>query len=687
MTLIETDMHDQQNRQNAMNPTIFSEQHFHKELVHRFFHPNSYFSHCMQGELDLVLTQLYGPEKDHYLLIGNLMDKLVSASDSYLELQNLSKIHGFAEFNEKLVQGTRYLYATDVDRERMKAEIEALAHSMFNSALLAFQDAESMTQIRSYLGLAEPLVPASREFRELPSEDPEEEMTEPNQEGREDFPEHDESGEPDVFLRAGDDMEVVPEDESENDSDEGSSYELVQPTVVAATPMAQEVKRPDREPESLVESFQQDLQRKLHELDTLVTADYTEKTWKRAFKQVLELVDAIGISAMIHGVEAVEQLALKTKKGLQQLAEEEQATQGQVVPLAHGLKKAGDTIMLGNLEKVDVETVKSLTEEILSPHVSATAPAEKVAMAEPTTQSQTEACLPQKRDGLNHAEVVVTPQAEGAMPPQAQADPEPFQPIDENEMLDDDVEAPQTDTMEGPLTESIDNPDFKLPGEDDQEILDLLAEVCGNDEHDLSTGIDLDDNIVADPAGPEQTDEVVDDFLSLDYKTEESTGIGAEPYQLSESVAKAPAPTEEAIVVTSVTEDGTSPLSVYKRQARLYISVIEESIGNLAANGSAILALEDIELAANALHSLALKLDIEAMARFPDLLLTISQSAANVQYKFTESDLNVMTEALQVFRSLTNVTAVETPPFTERLTSLEALSERIVHSLDLKIEH
>lgn len=656
-----------------MNQTILSEQHFYKELVQRFFHPNSYFYHCIQSELDIVISQLYGPEKEHYLLLGNLMDKLVNAPNSYQELQDLGKISGFAEFNEKLVQGARYLYSAEIDTDRMKAEIEALAHSMFNSALLAFQDEESMAQMRSYLQLEEEIRPAWSEFEELPSEDPEEEMAEPNPEGLADFPEYDMPGEPDVFPRTGDDMEVVSEHESENDAEEGSSSELEPPNPVAAVTVEKEMKSPDREPGSLVAVFQEDLRNKLNELDALVAASYTEKAWKRALGQVVQVVDAIGISAMIHGFEAVEQLALKTKKKLRQLTQDDQATQALTIPLVLGLKKAGEILLRGNLEKVDIETVKSLTEEILKPQTPA-----PVLKETPFIQQK------------SRPEVEVPRQVETEPRQQPQAEDAPPRSVGENKIREEEPFSSQPSSVEAAVNMEREDSDFKLPGEDDQEILDLLAEVSGTKNPTHKPEIDFDGDVVADTERLQKTDEVVDDFLSLEYATNKDDSIETDPYQFSksESASEVAIEKEPIVSITNVEEDnGGSPLSVYKRQARLYCSVIEDSLRDLSVDGTDSLALEDIELAANALHSLALKLDIETMARFPDVLLTISQNAMNAGYSFTAADQDVMTQVLETFRSLTSITAAESPPFTDLLSSLQALSERIAPNPGLKIDY
>jgi len=157
-----------------VKPNELSIDHFRTELINRFFHSDSYFLHCFGQHLQAFLDEGGNSNDNEYLLVGNLMDKLVASQNVTPELESILALQGFEEFKERLSKGIQYLYESDLEPEKMKIEIESLAQSMFGSAVAAFQNEESNHEIKSLLGIN--LIPADSvdvlELQEPSSEGP-----------------------------------------------------------------------------------------------------------------------------------------------------------------------------------------------------------------------------------------------------------------------------------------------------------------------------------------------------------------------------------------------------------------------------------------------------------------------------------------------------------------------------------
>jgi len=157
-----------------VNPNELSIENFRNELINRFFHPDSYFMHCFSHHLQAFLDKGDNSNNNEYLLVGNLMDKLVACQNAIEELESVLALPGFEPFNERLTKGIHYLYESDLEPEKMKIEIEGLAQSMFSSAVAALQNKESNDEIKSLLGINR--TPADNvnelELREPSSEGP-----------------------------------------------------------------------------------------------------------------------------------------------------------------------------------------------------------------------------------------------------------------------------------------------------------------------------------------------------------------------------------------------------------------------------------------------------------------------------------------------------------------------------------
>jgi len=163
-----------------------------------------------------------------------------------------------------------------------------------------------------------------------------------------------------------------------------------------------------------------------------------------------------------------------------------------------------------------------------------------------------------------------------------------------------------------------DDAEFKLPGEDDEEILQLLKEIS-RDEKGTST----------------------------------SAPIRIEP---------------EAIDVD---------FAAFQEQAKLYYIIIEEALTVIERNREDAQAFEDLEIAASSLSDLVFKMKLEQIREFPDLLLSVAQNSLSTSYLLSDADHQLLLEAFEQFRLLRNSNDTHEEDFIKVLELMKGLNSKI----------
>lgn len=404
-----------------MKTNPLSEEEFYCELINRFFHPNSYFFHCINHELEFLLKNVDSSGNEKYLLLGNVIDKLVAADDTTHELAVLRKITAFVDFSDKLSEGVKYLYSNDLDSERMKIEIESLAHSMFNSMLLAFQDDETINELKKILN------DTSKDSHEgiqsqpeqLPPEEPESAESEILLESTDTDSKPAKTGEKDAFVganenvddasRGGFDIEATEEGSCLNLNNGKSEKSLI-----------------SQEPASVIQVFRREVRGQLDNLSELSAMTNEEKTRQRCD----EVLESISMTSMIYGFDAFEEITSKARKLILDVQKDTDETSC-VLLLARETQRILASLLEKDLEKIDKETVKRFAQKLLRFKDSLQNNNESVSDSEKREQKKNEA-----------SELVFE--------------------TDNTRELDFDVEK------------------IKLPGEDDEEIINLIEEISNN---------------------------------------------------------------------------------------------------------------------------------------------------------------------------------------------------------------
>ncbi len=367
-----------------VKPTELSKDDFRNELINRFFHSDSYFTHCFSHHLQAFLNEGGNSNNNEYLLVGNLMDKLIASQNVVQELESTLALRCFEHFNERLSRGINYLYESDLEPEKMKIEIESLAQSMFRSALTAFQNEESNDKLKNLLGLNR--TPAEHvdivELREPPSEGPG--LTEPefsmeeidgtNATPQNQFEEKD-------FLQPLDERKDANPDELEIALvEEGGSCNSAHDDVVVIA------NEESQKPLSVAEAFHLAVGNQLDQLQNKIELLSSESQNRSSLQECDEIFENIISSSMIYGFDAVEEVAAKAKRFLSNAGTGSNFDGSLATSLLAETVDVLKTTLENGPDNVDNQVISKLSQNLLNPKKVIPVEEEKIVAPEPKNE-------------------------------------------------------------------------------------------------------------------------------------------------------------------------------------------------------------------------------------------------------------------------------------------------------------
>ncbi len=129
------------------------EMDFERELVKRFFNPRSYFFLCVSEHLRARRPLDEPGAEEEYTLVAALMDRLVNADDPRDELKKLSNSEPFAEYVRILEESIERFRKEALPPDKLKAAIENVAVLFLDATLACLEDASCRLNLFEYLGL------------------------------------------------------------------------------------------------------------------------------------------------------------------------------------------------------------------------------------------------------------------------------------------------------------------------------------------------------------------------------------------------------------------------------------------------------------------------------------------------------------------------------------------------------
>ena len=349
-----------------VKPNELSIDHFRTELINRFFHSESYFLHCFGHHLQALLDEGGNSNKNEYLLVGNLMDKLVASQNVTSEFESILALQGFEEFKERLSNGIQYLYESDLEPEKMKIEIESLAQSMFGSAVAAFQNEESNHEIKSLLGIN--LIPADSvdvlELQEPSSEGPgltESEFSMEETDGMYAIPRN-QFEEKDFLLPVDEGKDANPDELEvglvEEDGSRNSAHDDV---ILINSEVSQK-------PESVDEAFHLAVGNQVNELQNKIDLLSSENHNSNSLQKCDEIFENILSSSMICGFDAVEEVAAQARRFLANLSRQSNFDGCLAISLLTETVSVIKMILENDPDNVDEQAISNLSQNLLNPN-------------------------------------------------------------------------------------------------------------------------------------------------------------------------------------------------------------------------------------------------------------------------------------------------------------------------------
>ena len=345
-------------KDNTMRETNLSKSEFYHNLVNSFFHSNSYFFRCINQALELARKQVQNGNYAKYVLLGNLIDNLVVAKETDNEIQQLTKIAGFEEFTTKLEQGIKFLYESDLDSEGMKIEIERLAYSMFNSALLAFQSDETIDDVKIFLEkkLYNDEPNKELEALELPSNESANAESDFLSDSESSLTRQDEPKETDFHLDATKSTELEFDDKNEGGS---LLMNLTERENQASKPLSDA-------PSSFIDAFKNDISKQLIEVLRLLNDAENNSNFELVWGDIESSINSIKITSTIYGYEAFEQIASKAQIFASQFLHKEGENTDKAVQVIRQMQEILKLFIEGDPGKIDSVTVKDFTQKMQS---------------------------------------------------------------------------------------------------------------------------------------------------------------------------------------------------------------------------------------------------------------------------------------------------------------------------------
>lgn len=616
--------------QNVMTDSAFDQ-----ELIKRFFHPKSYFFYCVSHHLNHLLDESSDVVNEDYLYFGNLMDRLVAAQDKIAELEALAEIPKFADFYAMVKQTVTYLRETDLHSEQMKIEIERLARGLVATSLECIHDREGRRRVEQYLGISREETPGAER---RPGPEPADAQSKADFASPTLAPEADvrpDDLEPEQTLTqgaaeppstaSGAAQATTTPDVSSEDSESEARAEQDVPEPPSRE--ARETQKADSEaheggsafnsslsesdtpargvdPGAMVQVFSQEVARDLLELESVLQQLRGDTRNVDLWTRVLSIFESIREIAMIHGFDPFEHVALKAQLLFAAPMSEFQERAPDYLPLMHEVLDFLKELNRKNAQDFDEERVRALVDKLSTAEVRFAAPEPSRPAVEPDREeSPGEVSEEMRSEDIRKEEEAEQP-VNGESPEARSEGREASEP------------PPQPGASRTPKPMN----DLRLPGEDDDELRSLVAEIATHDH--------------AGDKGPE---------------------TGPTP---SEAQAK---------------RSGALQAHPLGRDGELYFKVMRSALEIVAHEPDHRAALQELRSAARSTRRLCDERHLAQLARLPEAIESLVSGVLERPTALIYEGRTAIEEALATLRSLRRPEDIHSPAFQEMVERLHRL--------------
>jgi hypothetical protein len=300
-----------------------------------------------------------------YLLLGNIIDKLVMCDDTVAELHKLARIEGFDEFYGELDAGIILLRRSDLDAEKMKIEIEKLTHKLLDIALISLDNASISDDIHRFLDESKKEVEATG-----PS------ITEP------DYAEQDNPEESTELSSGEPEKEFVSEEESDREVKSPGGIEQAFSDTGGPVASTEHQSMPSKdknenenenenkitsEPASIAQSYLSELKKRTDDFQKVLNLLTNEPEGARLWRKCFLVFERIAEESMICGFEAFEQIAIRVKAFILKVIDGQVKEIQHAISLLDEVRDVLDMLMAADIEHVEPGTVKKICSQLRDP--------------------------------------------------------------------------------------------------------------------------------------------------------------------------------------------------------------------------------------------------------------------------------------------------------------------------------
>lgn len=414
------------------------------------------------------------------------------------------------------------------------------------------------------------------------------------------------------------------------------------------------------EPFSLVDGFALEIKHELTRLQQAIDALNGNSGSEKFWRECESVFDKIAAKSMIFGFEGFEQIAVKSKRFVGSVMKRLETVNSYHIELLTTARQTFLNLLQGDIDHVDRMAIQELSDSLDNPKPIRKKRAARKSNARPEA-------TPEKTP--SEKTKIVEPQPVLEAPP--------VEPKPEPEVLLEPVEQPVTEVKTTALDNEPNDFDiakFSLPGEDDEEIMNLVSEISESggaletppdpempsfdDPFDTESG----DKITFDQALPESDlVSLESDFTSLKLDSEvDETLPQAEPLATTPKPTGAVAPDEK--------------LSVFKEQSEFYFNIIEDSLEKLKSQPEDRIALEDLELSSHSLYELSHKLNLDEISAFPGAVEELVRNIISRGVAISKDQYQLIREVYDYFLKLNRAEEADSANAKKLIAAIKGLT-------------
>ncbi|MFZ5515090.1 MAG: hypothetical protein ACOY90_00530 [Candidatus Zhuqueibacterota bacterium] len=565
--------------------------HFYLELINRFFHPKSYFYFCVSSFLQNKTLELKTIDEASFRVISNFIHYLVESPQPALELKEITQIQSFSTLYSDLENHLLKLDLKSLDQSQLKEAIKNYAQ-FFMSKLVRIvgTEANDRATLEKYLNIKTNLrsmlrKSATKDTDSVPSAAPQLKVYRST-------------------VKAESAAKIDPQSQPES-------------TVA-----------PARKNNAVLNNnilqgfFEEEIFELLKPLSRMTSQPSWFLTHRSDLKMCFESFHNIKEVSMYHGHDEIEAIADRAVKIVKKNLEANQTPDQEAIRLIFDAKTTIEKMVFHHQHVEHIEDQLQKFDSYLS-HAGSNvliAPLEK----------ETQELISKKEQAIPDAEKLSPSESVAPVPAEIDNKEKVNKVTPVTPIVPEDDDIIDKDLLE-----------FKLPGEEDEELLILLQEIIP-------------------PAKPFIQKTSHDEIASAEVI---HTGAG-DTIEAGQSDAEK---SDEKPIDESV----RNPLDRFHKEASLYHKIILNALAQLTQGKKYQASLEDIELASASLNQLAQKFGLEKMAFLPELMESICFQTNKRNIKLPGNILESMESGMTLLKIFDRNNAEHKVHFISILTTLK----------------